>query len=276
MRRFDCATNEQIVERNGCLLHYWLTGSEDKPLIIFTHGAGLDRHEFDAQVPLIAQEYRVLTWDVRGHGRSQLRGKEFTIRDALNDLIAILEQLGCDQATFVGHSMGGNIHQELAFYYPSSVRALVMLGCTCNTLKLSPLEMLQTQIAIPLLKLYPWNLLKHQIVQVSASSVEAKAYLNRAFQQISKHNFIAAIAELTKVLHYEPGYRIMQPLLLTHGDNDLTGNIKKIASVWASREPNCRYQVIPQAGHAANLDNAKFFNTLLLDFLHDYVPVTLT
>lgn len=41
MKRVDTVTTEQILERNGCLLHYWLTGSEDKPLIIFTHGAGL-------------------------------------------------------------------------------------------------------------------------------------------------------------------------------------------------------------------------------------------
>ncbi|GET35829.1 alpha/beta fold hydrolase [Microseira wollei] len=276
MKRVNQVTTEQIVEQDGCLLHYWLTGSEDKPLIIFTHGAGVDHHEFDAQVPFIAQEYRVLTWDVRGHGLSQLRGKEFTIRDAINDLLTMLERLGCSQATFVGHSMGGNIHQELVFYYPNSIRALVMLGCTCNTLKLSQLEMLQTQIAISLLKFYPWNLLKHQMVQVSAISAEARAYLNRAFEQISKHNFIAVMTELTKVLHYEPGYHITQPLLLTHGDNDMTGNIKKIASVWATREPNCRYQVIPKAGHAANLDNSKFFNSLLLDFLHEYVPVTVT
>ncbi|MCU0541433.1 MAG: alpha/beta hydrolase [Oscillatoriaceae cyanobacterium Prado104] len=147
-----------------------------------------------------------------------------------------------------------------------------MLGCTCNTLQLSRLETWQTQIAIPLLKLYPWGLLKRQMVEASAIDVRARSYLAGVFDRISKQDFIAVMAELTQILHCEPGYRIAQPLLLTHGDRDMTGNIQKIAAVWANREPNCQYRVIPHAGHAANLDNPECFNRLLLDFLHECVP----
>jgi 3-oxoadipate enol-lactonase len=268
-------STKQVIERDGCSLHYWLAGCENQPLIVFTHGAGLDHREFDAQVAFVAQEYRVLTWDVRGHGLSQLNGKAFTIRDTVNDLLALLDQVHCEQATFVGHSMGGNIHQELVFYHPEYVQALVMLGCTCNTLKLSRLEALQTQIAIPLLKLYPRELLIQQIVRVTVLQPEYRAYVSQAFHQITKRDFISVIAEMTAhVLHYEPDYQITQPLLLTHGDRDVTGNIRKIAPVWAKREPNCRYQIIPNAGHAANLDNPAFFNRLLLNFLHECVPTT--
>jgi 3-oxoadipate enol-lactonase len=268
-------TTEQVIERDGCLLHYWLTGSQEQPLIVFTHGAGLDHRAFEAQVQLVAQEYHVLTWDVRGHGLSQLTGKKFKICDTVYDLLALLNQLSCEQATFVGHSMGGNIHQELVFHYPQRVKALVMLGCTCNTLKLSWLEALQIQIASPLLRLYPWELLVQQMVRVTVLQPKYRAYVQQAFHQMTKQDFISVITEMTThILHYEPGYHITQPLLLAHGDRDVTGNISKIAPVWAAREPNCRYQVIPNAGHAANLDNPEVFNSLLLDFLHEYVPKT--
>jgi 3-oxoadipate enol-lactonase len=270
-------STEQIIERDACSLHYWLTGPENRPLVVFTHGAGLDHRQFDAQVAFIAQDYRVLTWDVRGHGLSQLKGKAFRIRDTVDYLLALLDRIHYEQASFVGHSMGGNIHQELVFDHPEQVQALVMLGCTCNTLKLSRLEALQTQIAIPLLNLYPRELLIQQIVRVTVLQPEYRAYVSQAFHQMAKRDFISLFAEtIANVLHYEPEYHITQPLLLTHGDRDVTGNIRKIAPVWAKREPNCHYQIIPNAGHAANLDNPDFFNRLLIDFLHEFVPTTMS
>jgi 3-oxoadipate enol-lactonase len=75
-----------------------------------------------------------------------------------------------------------------------------------------------------------------------------------------------------RCLHPEPGYRIAQPLLLTHGAHDGTGNIRRSAPVWAPREPHARYTVVPAAGHVAHMDNPSFFDRLLLDFLHEQLP----
>ena len=48
---------------------------------------------------------------------------------------------------------------------------------------------------------------------------------------------------------------------------DKTGNIRKVAPRWAVREPHCRFEIIPKAGHAANLDNPETVNKLMLEFL---------
>ena len=66
-----------IVKRKGCPIHFWLAGEADKPLVIFTHGASADHRMFDAQVSMLAKDYRVMTWDVRGHGESQPMGEGF-------------------------------------------------------------------------------------------------------------------------------------------------------------------------------------------------------
>ena len=113
---------QYVLERAGCSLHYWLTGPDDRPLVVFTHGATVDHEMFDAQVSVIAQHYRVLTWDVRGHGQSQPMDHEFTIRTAVEDLVAILDLLGYKTATFVGFSMGGSIIQELVFFTLNELR----------------------------------------------------------------------------------------------------------------------------------------------------------
>jgi len=56
------------ITREGCTLRFWLTGSVERPLIVFTHGAAIDHREWRDTLPLVAQDYRVLYWDVRGHG----------------------------------------------------------------------------------------------------------------------------------------------------------------------------------------------------------------
>jgi 3-oxoadipate enol-lactonase len=65
---------------------------------------------------------------------------------------------------------------------------------------------------------------------------------------------------------HEPGYRIRQPLLITHGEHEMDF-VRKDAAAWAEREPRCRYVVISDAGHVANMDNPDGFNSLLLEFL---------
>jgi pimeloyl-ACP methyl ester carboxylesterase len=109
---------ESILERKGCPLQYWTGGPEGGPLVVFTHGAGVDHHSFDPIVPVVAECYRVMTWDVRGHGLSQPMGEDFTIPLAVDDVLVILDALGYEKAVLVGHSNGTYIAQELAFREP--------------------------------------------------------------------------------------------------------------------------------------------------------------
>src|SRR5512137_598708 len=98
---------ESVLTRNNCPVHYWLDGPEGAPMVVFTHGATIDHHEWDATTPLLAENFQVLTWDIRGHGLS--RPACFAVAEAVSDLIALLDQIGIQQAIFIGHSMGGNL-----------------------------------------------------------------------------------------------------------------------------------------------------------------------
>jgi len=63
--------SESVLERNGCSIHYWTGGKADTTLVVFTHGATVDHHEWEATLPVVAEHYRVLAWDVRSHGLSR-------------------------------------------------------------------------------------------------------------------------------------------------------------------------------------------------------------
>ncbi|MBA4385554.1 MAG: alpha/beta hydrolase, partial [Anaerolinea sp.] len=94
---------EFVLERENYSIHYWLSGPEKSPLVVFTHGATIDHHEWDATLSIVAEKYRVLTWDMPDHGLS--RPAPFSMAAAKDDLIALLDVIHVDQAILVGHSL---------------------------------------------------------------------------------------------------------------------------------------------------------------------------
>jgi 3-oxoadipate enol-lactonase len=254
-----------LLARNGFNLHYWTGGKAGAPLVVLTHGATIDHREWDATLPLVGENFRILTWDVRGHGLS--RPAPFALKDAVDDLLAILDELHVQQAVFVGHSMGGNLHQELVFRHPERVRAIACLDCTWNFQKLSAWEALALRVSKPILRLYPYHMLVDQSLAVTATSKAAQEFLRPAMESLSKDEFVHILMATAACLHYEPDYKINKPLLLMVGDKDATGNIRKVMPIWAEHEPDCRFVVIPNAGHAANLDNPAVFHATLMHFM---------
>jgi 3-oxoadipate enol-lactonase len=255
---------ENILERNGCPIHYWTGGKADAPLVVFTHGATIDHHEWDATLPIVGEHFRVLTWDMRGHGLS--RPAKFDLAEAVADLLALLDRLEVREATFVGHSMGGNLHQEFAYHHPERVKALAMLDCTWNFMQLSASDKFWLKAADPIFKLYPYKILIDQSVAVSAISKDAQELMRKAMRQLSKEEYVHVLMDATRCLRYEPDYKITKPLLLMMGDKEATGNIRKAMPLWAKHD-GVDLVVIPNAKHAANLDQPEIFHRIIMDFL---------
>jgi pimeloyl-ACP methyl ester carboxylesterase len=267
------ATVEGVLERAGCPIHYWLSGPKDAPLVVFSHGATMDHRMFDAQVPTVAERYRVLTWDMRGHGRSRPLGdvgEGLLMRDLMEDLIALIDHLGYEKVSLVGQSLGGHLAQDVVFFYPERVTALATIGSSCSTIEQPKLGRLALNLSPIMFKLWPEHNLREQIAKNTAVTPEAQAYAYEAIRQLTKEDFMKVWNAVVSLLHYEPGYRIEHPILITHGDQDEVGNIKKISPKWAERDPKSRYVVIPDAGHNANQDNPDFFNRVLLEFLGEH------
>jgi pimeloyl-ACP methyl ester carboxylesterase len=112
---------------NGVELYYELMGSG--PTIALTHGIGGSGEDFAPIVPELAKEYRVLTWDVRGFGRSERNpDAEYSIRQFAADLAGLLDHAGVDKAVIMGTSMGGTITQRFIIDYPQKTLATVIMS----------------------------------------------------------------------------------------------------------------------------------------------------
>lgn len=111
---------------NGIKLHYWMTGAG--PDIVFLHGIGGNLAIWHLKVvPLLQQAYRVLTYDLRGHGRSDMPPTGYTTGDMADDLLGLLDGLEIEQAHLVGHSLGADIALHFALRYPDRAGKLILI-----------------------------------------------------------------------------------------------------------------------------------------------------
>ncbi len=168
--------NEQTLEREGCRLHYWTGGKAGAPLVVFTHGATIDHHEWDATLPLVGENYRVLTWDVRGHGLS--RPAPFDLAKSIGDLLALLDIMKVEAATFIGHSMGGQLGTGIGLP-PSGTGAKQWFSSTAPGTSRSSRRWrnFTLKLAGPIFDLYPYKTLVNQSLAVTATSKELQELL---------------------------------------------------------------------------------------------------
>jgi len=107
-------TEEMVTaDANGVRLAYEIHGTAEIPLVM-VHGSWLTRRNWDLVVPRLAESFRVVTYDRRGHGESERPSGQGSVREDVTDLAALIEHLGLAPAWVAGQSFGGSITLRLA------------------------------------------------------------------------------------------------------------------------------------------------------------------
>ena len=118
-----------LVKVNDCVLHYDLLGPETGEVVCFLHSLSSDTGVWAEQVyPLLAEGWRVLRLDMRGHGGSHAGDDDFSMKDLANDIAGILDFLDIEKIHLVGLSIGGMIAQCFAIQYGQRLHSLMLCG----------------------------------------------------------------------------------------------------------------------------------------------------
>lgn len=252
---------------DGDQLHYWMAGPASAPVVVMTHGEGADHHSLDRQVELLSTNFRVLTWDLRGHGKSESI-PPFSLNQAVEDLYAILSQESIDRALFAGVSVGGLISQVYASRHPEMVQGLALMSCIPLGAKLSLGERLLGRITAGLLRSLPYWFVLAQIPAHLSVRPEVQKYTVDLMQQSGQENFAAArLAQwdpLVSTIDYHPE----KPLLVALGAYDHGGWTKRTAFHWNQCCPDSPPIFVPGAGHAIPQDNPSYTGKMLLNFIN--------
>ena len=117
-----------LIRTNGTELNYELAGPADAPIVVFSNSIGTTLDMWDGQVPALAERYRCLRYDTRGHGRSPVVDRPVGIADLADDLAGLLDALDIAKAHVVGLSLGGMTAQAFALNYPDRLDRLVLMA----------------------------------------------------------------------------------------------------------------------------------------------------
>lgn len=133
-----------LVEANGIRLNYVFEGPEDAPVVAFSNGLGTDLHMWDEQAPALKQRFRVLRYDTRGHGGSDVTDGSCSIAQLATDFLSLLDVLEIDRCSFCGLSMGGMVGLWLAAHRPGALNKVVLANTAA---KIGTTEMWNQRIA---------------------------------------------------------------------------------------------------------------------------------
>ena len=121
-----------IIQANGVELYYEEAGPSQAPAVVFAHSVGCSIDIWDAQFAALADRYRCIRYDARGHGGSASVDQPTTMADLAADLAGLLDALGIDSAHIAGLSIGGMTAQTFALAHPARVRGLILVATTAE------------------------------------------------------------------------------------------------------------------------------------------------
>ncbi len=118
------------IEANGIQLHYEEAGS-GVPLVL-THSLVLDGQMYEPAIALLAERYRVINLDLRGHGKSSKPHSETTLDEMTEDVYQAIQNLDLGPVLYAGLSLGGMLGMRLALRHRQTLRALVLLDTSAE------------------------------------------------------------------------------------------------------------------------------------------------
>jgi pimeloyl-ACP methyl ester carboxylesterase len=246
-----------FVERDGVRIFYEAAG--EGPPVLLSHGYSATSRMWRGQVEALAPRYRIITWDMRGHGQSDSPDDPALYSEAatVGDMAAILDALGIDTAVIGGLSLGG--YMSLAFHlaHPGRVRALMLFDTGPGYRNPAGRE--------------AWN----RTAEARAVAFETRgldalgsgAEVHIAQHRSAKGLALAARGMLaqfdSRVIESLEGIRVPTLVLVGEKDEPFLG----ATDYMAAKIPGAQKVVIPGAGHAANIDNPAAFNAAVEAFL---------
>jgi pimeloyl-ACP methyl ester carboxylesterase len=221
-----------------------------------THGLAVNGAAWEAQVRGLSGEFRVVTWDVRGHGQSGSAEGSFTLHDLGEDLRTVLDQAGIERAVVLGHSAGGVIAMRFALDHPDRVDGLVLVSTSsqCNQGAADFYEQTAT------LALKHGMEAVHALLGIGPDAVGMRR---------AEPSTFAAVARCMGYLLKEPltpeVEKIRCPTLIIVGEKDFLGAGGSV--ILSRRIAGSRLHIVPERGHGIFAEDPEGFNAMVRDFV---------
>jgi len=249
---------------NGITIDYQVTGQGRA--VLMSHGYSATRHMWDGQHAKLGDRYRMISWDMRGHGATDSPSDPARYSHALTvaDMKALLDHLGIRRAVIGGLSLGGTMSLEFYVAHPEMVEALIL----CDT---GPGYRNAEARA-------KWNeRAMTRATELEARGLEALGGRSREMREaMSHHRSAQGLAHAARGMLAQQDSRVIDslgsitvPTIVIVGDKDEP--FVAPCEYMAKKIPGARLEVVKDAGHSSNLDQPDAFNRVFVGFL-DALP----
>ena len=254
------------IKINDIEMYYEETGNG--PALVFIHGLGSSTRDWEYQVDFFAPHYRVITLDLRGHGRTDRPGGPYTIRQFADDTAGLLRAVNAVPAHVVGLSMGGAVAFHLCIDHPELVRT----ACITNMSAAMPVKTLAQKRMY-----YIRYLIVHVMGMRKMGEVIArKVFLKPAQQELreklverwadnTKASYLASLAALKNWSVMDRLHAIACPVLIVHSEFDYSPLAHK--EEYAALIRDAEIVRIPDAGHVVAVEKPEEYNQIVKRFL---------
>ena len=236
----------------------------------FVTGIANDLAMWDGQVTALGGDFRILRYDLRGHGGSEATRGDYSIALLVEDLLGLLNQLRIEKTSLVGLGLGGAIAQAFAIEHPERVENLV--ACCCRA------RMVPDFAAM-------WHTLRGTVQEQGLEAI-VEPTVQRWFSEEFKAAHPEVLEKIRKMIRGTTldGYlgvtaafldldvedrlpEIKARTLYVSGAEDKLGGPPDLMQGLAGKISGAKHVSVPKAAHIANIQNPEGFNQVLIDFL---------
>ncbi len=251
---------------NDLEVNYEIAG-DGQPLVLI-HGLGSSLRDWEMQVPEFSKHYKVVTFDVRGHGRSSKPRGPYSISMFADDAANLMRELDIVPAHVLGISMGGMIAYQLAVDYPELLHSLIAANCTPELLMQTfgeRFQMWQRQLIVKLIGMRKMGEVLSQRLFIKPEHDELRKIFVERWAENDPKAYLAATRSLVGWSVVDQLEELEIPTLIIAADEDYAFFGDK--ETYAAMLTDAKMVVIEDSRHATPAERPELFNRAVVEFL---------
>lgn len=249
------------------MIHYTVDGPADAEVLVLGPSLGTDLSLFDAQVAGLADRWRVVRFDLRGHGGSPVLPGPYSMADLAGDVVELLDSLGVRRFHYLGVSIGGAIGQWLALHHASRLLTLTICASAARfadppqwAARAATVRAEGTEAIVPS---RPGTWFTHEF----AARVPAEAERLLAMLRATSAEGYAGCCEAIGTFDVRSELdRITTPTLVLAGADDPATPVDLVREI-ASGIPGATFAVVPDAAHLFTAERPEIVNAMVAGHL---------
>jgi 3-oxoadipate enol-lactonase len=255
-----------VTTGDGCRLAYRFDGAADNPVLLLSNSIGTDLTMWDPQIEALGKHFRVLRYDSRGHGCSDVPAGPYSMDRLGRDAIELLDTLKLSRVHFLGLSLGGMVGQWLGIHAPERINRLILANTSTY---LGPADQWEGRIASVLkadpeetADMFLRNWFPPQLLEAGGPMISK---IRAMLLATNPQGFAGSYAAVRDMDMRRTIALITAPTLVIAGQHD-TVTLPSHSELIAATAPGATLVQLPVV-HLSNLESPEIFMRTVLDFL---------